>query len=208
VRATVNLAVSLSGTATATTSATGTLTTGTLTEILKGTILTFDSKTGEGQLVAAVGGAWLRVLEFLVREPAAVMQMSPRQWEEFIAGCYDHDGYQVTLTPRSADLGRDVIATKPGTGTIRVLDQVKRYKPGHLVDAEEVRAFLFVAQADQASKAFITTTSGFAPNLLKDKFIAPHISKLLDLRGHDEVVAWLRDLAGVTPKGCEPPSDI
>jgi hypothetical protein len=47
----------------------------------------------------------------------------------------------------------------------------------------------------RARIAFITTTSGFAPNLLKDKFIAPHVSTSLDLRGHDEVTEWLRDLS-------------
>jgi restriction system protein len=168
----------------------------TLPVILKGAILTFDSETSEGQLVAAVGGAWLRILEFLVREPDAVLQMSPRDWEQFIAGCYDSDGYSVTLTPPSGDYGRDVIAEKPGVGTIRVLDQVKRYKPGHLVTAEEVRAFLFVAQADKATKGFITTTSDFAPRLLDDPFIAPLVSSgFLEPRPREKTLAWLKDLS-------------
>jgi Restriction endonuclease len=137
--------------------------------ILLSALLTFGGRTEEGQLVAAVGKGWFRILEHLLRDPSSVMQMSPRKWEEFVAGCYEHDGYDVTLTRQSGDMGRDVIATKRGVGTIRVLDQVKRYKPGHVVTAEEVRAFLFVAQSDRASKGFITTTSDFAPELMKDK---------------------------------------
>ncbi len=42
---------------------------------------------------------------------------------------YLSNGYTVTLTPPSADLERDVIAQKSGVGTIRVLDQVRQYRP-------------------------------------------------------------------------------
>jgi hypothetical protein len=94
-------------------------------ELVKGALLAFGGADREGQLVAAVGSAWLGILRLLERDPHPVMQMSPRTWEEFVAGCYDRDGYRVTLTPRSADLGRHVIAENPGIGTIRVLDQVK-----------------------------------------------------------------------------------
>lgn len=171
------------------------LTVGTL-DFLKGTLLIFRGSSAEGQLVAAVGRTWLQMLRFLETDPDAVMRMRPREWEEFIAGCYDRDGYQVTLTPSAGDFGRDVIAEKPGVGAIRVLDQVKRYKPGHLVTAEEVRAFLFVAQADRATKGFITTTSDFAPRLLKDPFIAPHIqSGFLEPRSREKTLAWLKDLS-------------
>jgi len=47
-------------------------------------------------------------------------------WEEIIAGAYKKAGFdEVTLTPRSGDLGRDVIAIKKGLGSVRVIDQVK-----------------------------------------------------------------------------------
>jgi hypothetical protein len=35
----------------------------------------------------------------------------------------------VTLTPRSGDHGRDVIAIKKALGFVRIIDQVKAYKP-------------------------------------------------------------------------------
>jgi len=60
---------------------------------------------------------------------------------------------EVTLTPRSGDYGRDVIAIKKGIGTIRVIDQVKAYKPGHLVGANDVRALLGALQVTEPLKA-------------------------------------------------------
>jgi restriction system protein len=56
----------------------------------------------------------------------------------------------VTLTPRSGDYGRDVIAVKRGLGFIRVIDRVKAYKPDHLVTADDVRALMGVLQGDGA----------------------------------------------------------
>ena len=167
-------------------------------EFLKGTLLTFaPGKTKEGQLVTAVGNAFRRMLQHVAQYPDEVFRMTPREFEQFVAGYYEHDGYNVTLTPASGDYGRDVIAEKPGVGTIRVLDQVKQYKPGHVVTADEVRAFLFVADRDDATKCFITTTSTFAPRLMADKLIAPEIKKgFLELRTGTETVAWLRELEG------------
>jgi restriction system protein len=164
-------------------------------DFLKGVLLTFSGRSAEGQLVASVGNAWRRILHAFVRHPRDFHTISPRDFEQFIAGCYEQEGYAVTLTPASRDLGRDIIAEKAGVGAIRVLDQVKRYKPGHVVTAEEVRAFLFVAGADRATKCFITTTSTFAPLVPSDRFIAPHIqSAFLEIRDRDKTIAWLQEL--------------
>lgn len=63
------------------------------------------------------------------------------RWEEIIAGAYQKAGFdEVTLTSRSGDFGRDVIAVKHGLGTIRIIDQVKAYSPNRLVTADDVRS--------------------------------------------------------------------
>ena len=51
-----------------------------------------------------------------------------------MAAAYDACGYKVTLTPRSGDHGRDLIAIREGLGCIKVLNQVRAYHPGHVVD--------------------------------------------------------------------------
>jgi restriction system protein len=166
-----------------------------LPEILMQALLTFDRATGDGQLVGAVGNAWFRILALLRRDPSAAYQMHPRKWEEFVAGAYEQDGYEVVLTPHSRDKGRDVIATKKGVGQIRIFDQVKRYAPNRVVSADEVRAFLWVVHAGKASKGFMTTTSTFAPLLLQDDYIAPFIPSLVELRPRDALFEWLDELA-------------
>lgn len=43
---------------------------------------------------------------------------APQRFEEFIAGAYEQAGYNVILTPQRGDLGRDIIASKDGFGSV------------------------------------------------------------------------------------------
>jgi restriction system protein len=101
----------------------------------------------------------------------------------------------VILTPRSGDYGRDVIATKNVLGTIRVIDQVKAYSPGHLVTGEEVSALWGVMQGDKSSKGFLTTTSDFAPRIKDNPFITEFIPARLQLINGKMLLTNLEQLA-------------
>ncbi len=159
-------------------------------------VLLRGESTDEGEIIKAVTLPWFEIVRMVVRDPSKVHEISPRLWEEIIAGAYERAGFEeVVLTPRSGDFGRDVIATKRALGTIRIIDQVKAFKPGHLVTANDVRALVGVLAMDGASKGFVTTTSGFAPLLAKDPLIAPWIPSRLGLIGGDELVARLRELS-------------
>lgn len=158
-------------------------------------ILLFGETTDEGKLVEAVTLPWFEIIETIRKDPSAAFQISDRTWEEIVAGIYHRAGFEeVTLTPRSGDFGRDVIAIKKGVGTIRVIDQVKAYKPDHLVDANDVRALVGVLHGDQAAKAFLTTTSDFAPRLPKDPLISQYIPSRLELINGEKLFKRLLEL--------------
>ena len=153
-------------------------------------------KTTEGQLIEAVAWPWFDIIELMQTNPAIIYQLDGRQWEEIVAGAYKKAGFdEVTLTPRSGDYGRDVIAVKRGLGSVRVIDQVKAYKPGHLVTADDVRALMGVLQGDGASKGFLTTTSEFAPKIHMDPLIVPFIPSRLDLINGKLLLQRLIELA-------------
>jgi hypothetical protein len=96
------------------------------------------------------------------------------------------------LTPRSGDLGRDVIAIREGFGSVKFIEQVKDYKPGHIVTADEVRALIGVLSSERdATKAVFTTTSGFAPRLSQDKLTKPYIPYRLELLDKDRLIIRL-----------------
>lgn len=168
----------------------------TLPALLTQTIVIPGQVTDEGRLIEAVAVPWFEIIRLLIKDPSMMYQMAPRTWEEMIAGAYKKAGFEeVTLTPRSGDLGRDVIAVKHGLGTIRIIDQVKRYSPGHLVTADDVRALMGVLQTDGASKGFLTTTSDFAPKLKLDPLIAPLIPTKLGLINGKELLKRLEELS-------------
>ncbi len=145
----------------------------------------------------AVAVPWFEIVDQIQRDPAAAYQIDPRKWEEIIAGAYERAGFdEVILTPRSGDKGRDVVASKSGVGSIRIFDQVKAYKPGHVVTADEVRAMLgVITGAQNVSKGVITTTSTFAPKVETDEYIARNIPYRLELKPRDVLIAWLDELS-------------
>ena len=157
-------------------------------------VVDLGGKTFDGDLIQAVAYPWLEIIKMIDKDPSVVFQIDPRKWEEMIAGWYKEYGFdEVILTPRSGDLGRDVIAVKRGILSVRIIDQVKAYKPGHLVPANDVRALLGVLNSDRnASKGLVTTTSDFAPKVGMDEFIAPYIPNRLELVNGKELVERLK----------------
>jgi restriction system protein len=154
------------------------------------------AKTDEGLLIETVALPWFEIIELLSRDPSLAYQIKDRKGEEIIAGAYQRAGFdEVTLTPRTGDFGRDVIAVKHGLGTIRIIDQVKAYGPNHLVTADDVRALLGVLQGDKASKGFLTTTSDFAPKLRDDILLKPFMPAQLELINGKMLLTRLEELA-------------
>jgi len=166
------------------------------TDAILRTVVNPEKGLDAGRLVAAVALPWFDIVNLLQREQNAAYEIPPDKWEEIVAGAYANAGYEeVTLTPRSGDYGRDVIAVKKGIGHIRVIDQVKAYKPPHLVTADDVRALIGVLESDGASKAFLTTTSDFAPMLRDDPLIRKWMPSRLDLIGRADLFNRLAEIA-------------
>lgn len=163
--------------------------------LLLQTVVEFGETTEEGKLIKAVAVPWFEIVKILEKNPMAAFEIPPDKWEEIIAGAYRHAGFdEVTLTPRSGDYGRDVIAVKKGIGTVRVIDQVKAYKPGHLVTANDVRALVGVLHGDGASKGFLTTTSDFAPKLAVDPLMSQFVPSRIELINGEKLLKRLIEL--------------
>jgi restriction system protein len=160
-------------------------------------VVTLGAEAREGSLIDTVEPAWWEIVELLVRDPNALYQITPRKLEEMIAArCKAEKFDEVVLTPRSGDGGRDVIAVRHGRYSVRILDQVKAYKPGNLVTADEVRALIGVVSMDSAaSKGIVTTTSDFAPRIKDDPGIAPLLPTRIELINGSELLTHLRDVA-------------
>ena len=171
-------------------------------QLLLQAVIVPGARTDEGKLIEAVTIPWFDIVALLSKDPNVAFQISPEKWEEIIAGAYNRAGFdEVTLTPRSGDLGRDVIAIKKGLGSVRIIDQVKAFKPPNLVTADDVRALMGVLQGDGASKGFLTTTSDFAPKLRTDPLIIRFMPAQLELVNGTTLLARLNELARKRPEG-------
>jgi hypothetical protein len=129
-------------------------------------LLTFGESTAEGRLVKSPTATWFEVCNQLIADPQFRFEFCTQsvKLEHFLAGRYCVGGWSdVTVTPRSGDKGRDVISVSTSE---RFLHEAKAYKASRKVTAEQVRALCYVKVRDpDATKAFITTTSDFAPGI-------------------------------------------
>jgi restriction system protein len=152
----------------------------------------------EGILVKSCGAAWVEIVNLLGNNWTAAFEIEPRKWEEILAGALQKEGFSVTLTPRSKDHGRDVIAEKSGVGCIRMLGSMKAYAPDHLVRREHVHEVLGVINAERATKGMIVTTSDFAPELFDAPGLAELVPYRLELKNGVQLQNWLRQLTSTS----------
>lgn len=163
-----------------------------------GAIVKVELAIPDGEIITFVDPFYSHLVGEIGKNPEIIYQIDPRKWEELVAAAYDKAGFdEVILTPRSGDYGRDVIAIKKGFGSVKFIDQVKAYKQGHIVKADEVRAPLGVLYGERdASKAIFTTTSTFAPKIEADNFIKPFLPYRLELVDKEKLITRLLRKSG------------
>jgi len=92
--------------------------------------------------------------------------LNPVHFEYLIDVLYNEMGYTTTLTQRTYDRGRDIIAEKGHLGEKqRLLIQCKRTQKN--VDVKEIRALLGVVSSEKASKGVLVCTSEFTSEARK-----------------------------------------
>ena len=156
-----------------------------------------EQKTAEGILIKSVSATWKEIVSHLGSDWSIAHTIPSDKWEELVAGAFKQDNYdEVTLTPRSGDHGRDVIAIKRGVGCVKIIGSVKAYAPGNLVPYDDVRALLGVMSGElNVSKGIVTTTSDFPPKISNDPFIKPFLPTRLELINGAALREWLENLS-------------
>ena len=88
--------------------------------------------------------------------------MNPQSFEKYVAGIYEKEGYDVTVTPYSGDYGVDVIAEKGGE---RIAVQVKQYGgSARKVNRQMVMELHGAAAYAGCNKAVIATNGDVLPD--------------------------------------------
>lgn len=102
------------------------------------------------------------LVERIVARPELVHQLTPRQFEEFVAALYERHGFEVELTPASKDGGVDLYAARhEAFGTCLTVVECKRNSPDRPIGVELVRSLYGVLGDKGASFGVLATTSSF-----------------------------------------------
>lgn len=130
-----------------------------------------------------------RLAERFRDNPELVRKLDPFIFEELVAELFEHDGYEVVLTPKRGDGGKDLYVYKSDDklGTAFVVE-CKRYLPPRKVGVQIARQLLGVVQHERVSGGVIVTTSYFTRDA--DEF-ARTLPYQLFLRDFDDLQLWL-----------------
>lgn len=131
---------------------------------------------------------WKSFLEKIHKDPSALFQMSPRDFEQFVADLLDEDGFDVRLTPYSKDGGVDIIANRAGLVNELYLVQCKRAARRRPVGVDVVRSLYGVVHRDRATAGLIVTSS----RLTRDaKSECKKLEHQMSFREYDDLVKWI-----------------
>ncbi|MBI4764091.1 MAG: restriction endonuclease [Deltaproteobacteria bacterium] len=95
------------------------------------------------------------------RSKEVLFQIHPRIFEEVVAEIFSANGFEVELTQRSRDGGKDIIAVKYDLGIpSRWIVECKRYRT-RKVDVKLVRELFGIKESERYNNAVLVTTSEF-----------------------------------------------
>ncbi len=149
-----------------------------------------------------------RVLEVVTRfdrqlvahfneHPSEMKTMNRRSFEELVAELWHGFGYEVELTKRTRDGGKDIVAVRHLHVSERFLIECKRPDPGNPIGVETVRALFGVKSDERATKAILATTSYFSPDA--HQYFARNRWEL-EGKDFDGIVDWIRLYLGHSGK--------
>lgn len=135
-----------------------------------------------------------RLIHAILHDPRHMHNLTPRQFEEFIAEVVDHLGFSnIILTPPSGDGGRDVIASNEVNGIpITFFFECKKYAEGNKVQLDTLRSLLGTVahHATEANMGVLVTTSTFTKGC-KDLIMS---ECRLDGKDYDGLLGWVGEL--------------
>ncbi|MGD9843671.1 MAG: restriction endonuclease [Steroidobacteraceae bacterium] len=99
------------------------------------------------------------LIERLRLHPDDLRTVDRRFFEELVAELFVGFGYEVELTKRTRDGGKDIVAVRRKEVDTRFLIECKRPDPGNPVTVSTVRELYGVKVDDGASKAILATTT-------------------------------------------------
>jgi hypothetical protein len=135
-----------------------------------------------------------KLISLIQQDSSYIYRISPREFEEIIAEIFRQQGFEVELTKRTRDGGKDVIAVHRNSMGIdtRYFIECKRYAPDNKVDVGIVRALYGVHSGlSGANKSIIATTSSFTSEAVRFANEGLKSKWEMDLKDINDVLGWI-----------------
>ena len=131
-----------------------------------------------------------KLIDHLSRFPNELKTIDRRIFEEIIAELFVGFGYQVELTQKTRDGGRDIIAIKNLEANIKYLIECKRPDVGNPIGIKPVRELFGVKNDEGATKAILATSTYFS----KDAILFFERNKWeLEPKDFNGIIDWIDD---------------
>lgn len=141
------------------------------------------------------GSSWNEIIKALAANPNLMFSLEPRKFEELVAEILSREGLEVSLTPRTRDGGKDILAySKSVFGNHLFLVECKRYAPDRPVGIACVQRLHGVVEWTNATAGIIATTSRFTKDAVR---FAETIENRMNLNEYRHLVNWLKNLSEI-----------
>lgn len=149
----------------------------------------FDADPPQNSSIVLATSALTDRLVEIHRRPDDLRLLDRRAFEELVAELFSGFGYEVELTAKTKDQGRDVIAIKKiDEVAVKYLVECKRPEPGNAVGVGVVRQLFGVVEDERATKGILVATTHFSPDaksfVLRNKW-------RLELKEYEQIVEWI-----------------
>lgn len=136
----------------------------------------------------------IEIIREIQADKDVIREITPRQFEELVAELFRDKGYQVELTQRTRDGGKDIIAISTDSLGIKLkyFIECKHYAEENKVGVDVVRALHGVKNTKGGpNKTIIATTSSFTADAIN--FVEKEASSEWDmtLAGYSQIVEWV-----------------
>ena len=115
-------------------------------------------------------------------------ELRPDEFEDLVAEVFHRKGFNVTVTPRTRDGGKDIIASYNMNGIpCMLIIECKRYAAENKVGVRIVRELHGTQQAEHYGKAVIVTSSSFSKDAqrfadgLRDMIVLIDFKQLMNM---------------------------
>lgn len=132
----------------------------------------------------------LELIQKVIQNPEILFQISDRDFEVLTGDLFHSSGFEVELTPKSKDGGKDLIVTRTDEMGLRsqYLVECKRFAAHRKVGVEIVRSLHGTVDQARANGGIIVTTSTFTKPAVE---WASEFKSLLQLKDFNDLKTWL-----------------